>query len=258
MFFQTLICRASYIGLMVLVMLSTIGADGANIQRADAQTTQDTSPVVVELFTSQGCSSCPPAETFLSDLAKRDDVIALEYHVDYWDYIGWKDPFANPLFTQRQRDYARRLGSRSVYTPQMVINGAEHTVGSRRGSVNGLIKDAHQQRQSQRQSPAVKVNLQTDHRGGLLAVLDGLPDRALDINLVSFEDQHITKVKRGENAGRELINSRVVRRLERLGQWRGGKTEMAIDPDLITGDGSVLLLQEPRGGPIVAADLWRF
>ena len=238
----------------LLVMVAAIFGHGLGFQAAQAR---EASPVVVELFTSQGCSSCPPAENFLRDLAKRDDVIALEYHVDYWDYIGWKDPFASPLFTQRQRNYARQLGSRTVYTPQMVIDGADHAVGSRRGAVNALIKDAQTQRQS-RPAGGVEVNLRSDDQGHLWAVLEGYPDKTLDINLVSFDDQHRTKVKRGENAGRELTNARVVRRLERLGQWRGGRTKIAIGPDLITGNGSVVLLQERDDGPIIASDWRRF
>ena len=89
------------------------------------------SPVVVELYTSQGCSSCPPADAFLHDLAKRDDVIALALHVDYWDYIGWKDSFAKPEYTDRQHAYAHAANATTVYTPQMVINGKDHVIGSR-------------------------------------------------------------------------------------------------------------------------------
>ncbi|MBT5374998.1 MAG: DUF1223 domain-containing protein, partial [Rhodospirillaceae bacterium] len=95
-------------------------------------------PVVVELFTSQGCSSCPPADAFLNDLSRRDDVIALSLHVDYWDYIGWEDPFATPESTNRQRRYAPVLAARSIYTPQMVIDGAAHEVGSKRKAITRL------------------------------------------------------------------------------------------------------------------------
>ena len=97
------------------------------------------SPVVVELFTSQGCSSCPPADKLMHELAKRDDVIALALHVDYWDYIGWKDVFAQPEFTARQRAYARLGNRKMIYTPQMVINGRDHVVGSNPKDTNALI-----------------------------------------------------------------------------------------------------------------------
>ena len=98
--------------------------------------------VVVELFTSQGCSSCPPADKFLTDLMARDDVLPLSLHVDYWDYIGWKDPFASPLFTNRQRQYASVMALRYVYTPQMVIQGVYQAVGSRRSEVLEMIEQA--------------------------------------------------------------------------------------------------------------------
>src|SRR6059036_991639 len=92
-------------------------------------------PVVVELFTSEGCSSCPPADAFLGELAQRPDIVALAFHVDYWDYIGWKDPYASPLTTQRQHDYAAALHLHMVYTPQMVVDGRADVVGSERSDV---------------------------------------------------------------------------------------------------------------------------
>ena len=95
--------------------------------------------VVVELYTSQGCSSCPPADALLEQLAARDDVIALSLHVDYWDYLGWQDAFANPAFTKRQRGYAARAGSSMIYTPQMVIGGRDHIVGTKGMELSDLI-----------------------------------------------------------------------------------------------------------------------
>src|ERR1700736_1842766 len=92
-------------------------------------------PIVVELFTSQGCSSCPPADALLAELAQRPDVIALGFHIDYWDDLGWKDPLSSPAATARQRDYARQFGRRQVYTPQLVVDGAEEAVGSDRAAV---------------------------------------------------------------------------------------------------------------------------
>ena len=103
-----------------------------------------TSPVVVELFTSQGCSSCPPADAMLHKLAERDDVIALALHVDYWDYIGWKDEFAVPAYTKRQRGYARTNGRRMIYTPQMVINGQDDVIGAKPMDVSDLIQKHHE------------------------------------------------------------------------------------------------------------------
>ena len=101
---------------------------------------------VVELFTSQGCSSCPPADALLADLADRDDVLALSFHVDYWDYIGWKDPFASPQYTQRQRVYSQVFGKRYVYTPQMVVNGSFEMTGSDRAGVLKRIRRRRRRR----------------------------------------------------------------------------------------------------------------
>src|SRR4051812_38711022 len=114
-------------------------------------------PVVVELFTSQGCNSCPPADAFLAELAKRPDVLALSLHVDYWDYIGWKDPFAQHAFTVRQRDYSRALSQRYVYTPQMVINGELQGVGSERRTIEALIaRAAKEQKTASENRPSIR------------------------------------------------------------------------------------------------------
>ena len=107
---------------------------------ASAGAARAESPVMVELFTSQGCSSCPPADALLAELADRDDVIAMALHVDYWDYIGWKDKFADPAFTKRQKLYAYAAGTRTIYTPQMIVNGREHVVGSKPMKLADLIE----------------------------------------------------------------------------------------------------------------------
>ncbi len=121
-------------------------------------------PVVVELFTSQGCSSCPPADAILGDLAGRDDVIALALHVDYWDYIGWKDTFADPSYTKRQRAYARVAGARNIYTPQMVVGGMDHLVGVRPMELSDLI-ERHNAKDSTIDLNLGAVGWQPDHRG---------------------------------------------------------------------------------------------
>lgn len=118
--------------------------------------------IVVEFFTSQGCSSCPPADAYLAELAKRDDVIALSFHVDYWNYIGWSDPFLSREATERQRAYGRTMGKSYVYTPQVVVDGRAETVGSNRHEVSNLINMA---------AAAPKVPIAVDHRKDGTALL---------------------------------------------------------------------------------------
>ena len=206
---------------------------------------------VVELYTSQGCSSCPPADAYLGELAERDDLLALSFHVDYWDYIGWKDPFASPVHTQRQRDYASMFGLRYVYTPQMVVQGNLQATGSNRPGIESAIA-------SQRNLGNVAVSL---HRGA-----DGQPvlsipatqkvDEELNVWLVVYDREYTTAVKRGENRGRSITNRNVVRALERVGTWRGEAMEKPLslaDMSDGSGDACAVILQSVRTGHIRGA-----
>ncbi|MEM9683718.1 MAG: DUF1223 domain-containing protein, partial [Pseudomonadota bacterium] len=150
-------------------------------------------PVVVELFTSQGCSSCPPAEALLGELAKRDDVVALEFHVDYWDYIGWKDEFAKPAFSGRQKQYVSSLNGRYSYTPQMVIDGKTHVVGSDRRKVEATIRKFQK-------LPSDGPSISMSRTGETLKVDVGAAAETgeYDVVLVTFDKPHVTKVRRGE------------------------------------------------------------
>ncbi|MHC0053145.1 DUF1223 domain-containing protein [Actibacterium sp. D379-3] len=215
-------------------------AGGASAQDAAA-------PVVVELFTSQGCSSCPPADELLAELARRDDVIALALHVDYWDYIGWKDQFADPSFTDRQKAYARAVGSRSIYTPQMVIGGAEHVVGHRPMELAELI-------QTHRAQPA-PVTLTLVRDGARLRVtasaLRPLP-RGMVLQLVRYIPEQTVQITRGENAGRTIRYSNIVTGWNPVAKW-DGRAPLSLSFDL-TGDAPVVaILQEQGHGPILAA-----
>ena len=211
-------------------------------------------PVVVELFTSQGCSSCPPADELLGELAEREDVIALSLHVDYWDYIGWKDPYASPQYTERQRRYAEELGLHYIYTPQMVIDGRHNIVGSRRGEVLDAIEA------SLKQGKAVDVSFVAQNGGRVIIPAGPAPDRGATIWLVVYDDVIDTDVKRGENAGRTIRNAHVVRRLERLGTWMGERLEIPLNLDsAATRDNyeCAVLVQQGRNGPIIGAGLMR-
>jgi hypothetical protein len=208
----------------------------------------DKAPTVVELFTSQGCSSCPPADKFLGELAQREDVLALTYHVDYWDYIGWKDTFATPETTARQRAYGQSLGQRYVYTPQMVIGGRVHKVGSHRMAVDMAVDEAR----SAKQVPITIRRMS----GGKVAVSIAEGEGSGDVMLMRFDAKHSVDVGRGENAGRTLNYYNVVRDFRRIGRWTGQAVELVLNEDtLMDGgrDGCAILVQEDRNGPILGA-----
>ena len=206
-------------------------------------------PVVVELYTSQGCSSCPPAEAYLQELAKRDDVLPLEFHVDYWDYIGWKDKFAQPKFTKRQRSYVKALNGRYVYTPQMVIDGKTHVVGSHRGKVEKLIRRSQA---SDRVRPP--ITLRRDGMNLIVNIGEADASGEYDITFVTFDKPHVTKVKRGENRGRTLVNANVVRELDVIGKWSGKPVEVAVSLEGKDGDGGCAIIVQKRGpGSVLVA-----
>jgi hypothetical protein len=210
-------------------------------------------PVVVELFTSQGCSSCIPAQAYMRELAKRDDVIALEFHVDYWDYIGWKDRFARPEFTDRQHQYRRTLKSRYVYTPQMVINGRVHNVGS---DVEEAERQIGKFRDMADSGPKVTLR----HRGDnvMVAIAEGHASTPVDVYFVTYDDEHTTEVTRGENAGVVLVNARVVREIHRIGRWDGASAQYTVSLAGKSGEaGCAVLLQLPDG-PIQSAQSLAF
>ena len=205
-------------------------------------------PVVVELFTSQGCPACPPAEAFLRELAGRDDVIALEYHIDYYDYAGWKDPFGVPQFTRRWRRYANVLGARYDYTPFMVVGGAAHLVGSKRAEVKRRIL---QERETAKLRPRMSLEM-TD--GAATVTIDGDgPAGIFDVMLAAYDARHETAVTAGENRGKTLINVRVVRDFRRIGQWAGDPVPVTVALPQAAGSGCAVLLQRAGGGPILAA-----
>jgi len=210
-------------------------------------------PVVVELYTSQGCSSCPPADALLGELAKEPGVLALSFHVDYWDYIGWKDPFAAAQYTNRQRDYAAKLGLRYVYTPQMVIDGRHDAVGSNRRAVTRAISE------SAETAPAVTVTLDAENGGRAMLSAGTAPAGGATVWLVTFDDDHDTAVERGENRGHSLHNSNVVRELTALGTWTGEAKEFPLDLAAARAagrGGCAVIVQDGRGGPVIGAAMF--
>jgi hypothetical protein len=205
---------------------------------------------VVELFTSQGCSSCPPADEILGELAKEPNILPLSFNVDYWNYIGWKDPFSSPEKTQRQRDYARALGLRHVYTPQVVINGQDEEVGSRRHQVLGKIRQAGEKKR-------VPVSISGEGDAMTISVATGSLDAAkpADVLLVVFDRKKETDIRRGENAGRKLAYYNVVKSFEKVGQWSGSALSISVSRKQLAanGEGCAVLLQKAGTGEILGA-----
>ncbi|MBN1417852.1 MAG: DUF1223 domain-containing protein [Planctomycetes bacterium] len=170
---------------------------------------------VIELFTSQGCSSCPSADRLLGELSKRKDVLALSLPVDYWDYIGWKDTLASPAFSARQRAYAHARGDRAVYTPQAVVNGLVHRVGSDRKALSDALRETNAKR------PTVPVDVSMNGDKIAVRIGDGRPGSRASVLLVLFDPSETVSIKRGENAGRTITYHNVVRRIVRIGAWTG-------------------------------------
>ena len=190
--------------------------------------------VLVELYTSHGCNSCPPADKIVADLAAREDVLALSVHVDYWDYIGWKDTFATPAHTERQRAYQKALGARYVYTPQAVIAGAAETVGSNRAELERSIRAAKR--------PSVAI----EHDGRRLTIAAGEGGPAA-VWLVRFEPRQEVDIARGENGGKRLAYANVVREWTRLGTWSGQALDLALEA--APGTKAAVILQKEGAGP---------
>jgi hypothetical protein len=207
---------------------------------------------VLELFTSQGCSSCPPADALLDSFQQRADIITLAYHVDYWDYTGWTDTFGTKANTDRQQAYAKAWNSNNIYTPELVVNGAKDVVGSRKPDVDGAIDQT---------GLSIPVALTADDDGMLDVSISGQPgQRQSGVWLVTFINKAAVDVSRGENAGRTLNYSQVVTGRHILGMWdpqSGAHLKLPLDEVLTApSNGAVILVQgEHNGlpGPIMGA-----
>lgn len=203
-------------------------------------------PVVVELFTSQSCSSCPPADALLAELARtRPDILALDFHVTYWDRLGWKDPYSLPAATSRQRRYAELWRRDGVYTPQLVAGGRHQAVGSDRAEVLAAIGAAAAT------PPAAALWLGRDAAGLVLDAGAGVGEGTL--LLVGFDPARTTRVAGGENGGRTLMEVNVVRSLTPAGAWRGAA--MSLRAPQPAGERTALLLQADDGRVLAAAVL---
>lgn len=209
------------------------------------------SPRVVELFTSQSCSSCPPAEAYLGELAGRDGVLALEWHVDYWDDLvygragRWKDPFSDPSFTARQRDYNRLIrGTGSVYTPQMIINGRHEMVGSHPYRVEAALQKASR--------PALDVSV-TESADGYAITVGGPVEATAQVFAATLLKTLTTEVKAGENKGKTLTNHNIVRAWSPLGDHAGGSSLFTFARPEGEGMGCAVIVQDSRTAAVLGA-----
>lgn len=217
------------------------------LMAANCAVAENSSPIVVELYTSQGCSSCPPADAFLRELAGRDDVLALALHVDYWDYIGWADSFAQPRFSRRQQAYARTFHERMVYTPQMIVGGLHESVGTRTMKVMDLVELHEEVRED--------VDLTVTRDGDALSVRaeagEGV-DRGFVVQLVRFKPDARVEITRGENAGHTLDYANIVTEWAPVANW-SGEEPLSLSLEVRGADRAAIILQRPGPGKIVAA-----
>ncbi len=202
----------------VVLALLSVGATSASDRNANG-------PVVLELFTSQGCSSCPPADALLRELGAREDVVALSFHVDYWNRLGWRDPYSHPSWSMRQEEYVRALGGDTLYTPQLVINGSHDVVGSDRHEISESLRDAVE--------PPTRIEMQVEATPGGVRVTvaaQQLPGRT-ELTLFVAENGIETEVSRGENARRTLRHDHVVRHAARHPRWSGDQVSFDVEPE---------------------------
>jgi hypothetical protein len=230
---------------MVAIAAVSFGT-AAPWRSAHAGDSAQRSPIVVELFTSQGCSSCPPADVVLGELRERADVLPLSFHVTYWDRLGWPDTFGLEASTERQRSYAATLHNDGLYTPQMVIGGRVDVVGSRRGRVREAIELLASHETS-------TLPIAVD--GGRLRLGSGAHDAAT-IWLFGIDRAHDVAIERGENRGRQIRYHNVVREVTRLGRWSGDGMELALPLERLRSDGrdsAAIVVQQRATGAILAA-----
>ena len=217
--------------------------------------TASAGPVLIELFTSQGCSNCPAADALLGEYVDRDDVVALSLPVDYWNYLGWTDTFAKAAHTERQRGYAAARGDGQVYTPQIVVAGRWHMVGSDRAAIDAAIAAAAE-------LPSVDLSISLEEAGLHIGVGEAPADGPSWGTwwIVMFDETETVEIGRGENAGRTVTYHHIALEMHRVAMWRGDA--MSIELPLmelaeIGADGCVVILQQDGvgglPGPVIGA-----
>lgn len=200
-------------------------------------------PIVVELFQSQGCSSCPPANAYLNAIADRADILALSFAVTYWDQLGWKDTFGSPKYTARQKDFAR-AGQGEVATPEIIVNGIYAIPGNNRRAFDAAIIKAG----PAREGPDISLN------GPTLRLGQAPASAASSVWLVRYDPRtRQVPIRAGENGGRTLPHRNIVRELVKLGEWAGPMASFALPPATERNLATAILVQRGTGGPIIAA-----
>lgn len=254
---------ATRLSLVALAMLGFAAAARAEDPPVTDPSSEFTTPraqtiparAVIELFTSQGCSSCPPADALLQDYAKDPSVITLSFPVDYWDYLGWKDTFASARNTERQRAYAKARGDGAIYTPQVVVNGSVHVNGASKADVASAIEQTAKEIEPRRVplwfwQERNTINIAPG------AMVPGKPMKEATIWLGVIQTSASVEVKRGENAGKTLTYTNIVREMTPVGLWKGQPMRIQIPRSavmLAETQKTVVLIQEGKAGPIIAA-----
>lgn len=227
---------------LLLSMMFITSAFSAGVVTSDAA--EITQPkAVVELFTSQGCHSCPPADKLIGEFAKGNEILALSWHVDYWDYLGWKDVFASKSNTERQYRYAKSLHERQVYTPQAVINGRAHAVGSNRKEISKTINGF----EDSSQGMIVPINAKMTNESIKITVANSAVAADATLYMVFFNKEHKVAIKQGENSGKTLSYHNVVHNIQTLGMIKSNGLEMEFpvaDMKRHGYDGCALILQK--------------
>ncbi len=213
-------------------------------------------PIIVELFTSHGCSSCPAADKIVKEFAESDKrLMPLSFHVTYWDYLGWKDPYASDEATSRQRNYAQLAGKRNVFTPQVMVDGVYSAVGNNHDDVNNAI------RQAENAAPIVPISIKTDKYDVLIDISakeDGpvsTPSGAV-VWLFYYNKYNMTPVNGGENSGKTIENINNVVDIKRLGYWHNSAAQFHIPKNQLQGDGLVVILQSSPQNQILGAAVY--
>jgi hypothetical protein len=197
--------------------------------RADAEP-----KAVLELFTSQGCSSCPAADKLLGEFSENSDFIALSMPIDYWDYLGWKDTLADPKFSARQKAYSQARGDRDVFTPQVIVNGELHVLGSDRASIERAVEQTRS-----RAAMTLPVTMSMGDGQVKLAVADAKTDRTHgEVWLCAVKKSVPVQIGRGENRGRQITYHNVVRSMTKIGEWSGKSASWSVPVNSIAGEGN--------------------